>query len=151
MTIKKSVLIAEQCLQTPGVHPGLRDAEVIEVATVADGLQAMARIAREPPDLVILDVDMPGADGLSIVAQMARDEHTASIPVIILTEQSAPDVVRSCEAAGAHHVPMDLQAWEQHLDRQLQRPASRGQLQFLVRHRLVDTREKHSLDSPFPQ
>jgi DNA-binding response OmpR family regulator len=48
--------------------------------------QDCLRIARaEPVDVILLDVLMPGMDGLAVCAELAKDEHTKSIPVILVT------------------------------------------------------------------
>jgi len=110
MTIKKSVLIADS---SPDALKALSrgcGADGLDVVSAAGGLQAMVLIAREPPDLAILDFDLPGADGVSICEQMARDEQTAAIPVIILSTQSSPEIESRCTAAGAHHVVKNSEA-----------------------------------------
>ncbi|MDX6244221.1 MAG: hypothetical protein QOE76_1944, partial [Frankiales bacterium] len=53
-----------------------------QVAYAADGLSALAEAAAHPPDLIILDLMLPGIDGLSVCAQLRR---TTQVPVIMLT------------------------------------------------------------------
>jgi DNA-binding response OmpR family regulator len=53
-----------------------------QVAYAADGLTALAEAAAHPPDLIILDLMLPGIDGLSVCAQLRR---TTQVPVIMLT------------------------------------------------------------------
>jgi CheY-like chemotaxis protein len=50
-----------------------------------DGLDALARIQAEHPDLVLLDVDMPGLNGFQVLDALRRDPATSHIPVIMLT------------------------------------------------------------------
>ena len=50
-----------------------------------DGLDALARIQAERPDLVLLDVDMPGLNGFQVLDALRRDPATRHIPVIMLT------------------------------------------------------------------
>jgi CheY-like chemotaxis protein len=69
-----------------------------------DSISALARIQREPPDLVILDVQMPGGNGLSACEMLASDPSSARLPVIILTGRSDPSTLDRCRAMGAHHV-----------------------------------------------
>lgn len=49
--------------------------------------EALAQIAREPPDLVLLDVKMPGITGIELCRQLKADQITRLIPVILLTAQ----------------------------------------------------------------
>ena len=60
--------------------------EHCETQVVHDGLAAMQTILANPPDLVLLDLMLPGLDGLGILRNMrAQDSHQAPIPVIMLT------------------------------------------------------------------
>jgi two-component system phosphate regulon response regulator PhoB len=56
-----------------------------EVATAGDGLDALAKIRRQRPDLVLLDIMLPGADGFEVCKNIKRDPKTAQVPVIMLT------------------------------------------------------------------
>jgi len=56
-----------------------------DVAVARDGLDAMARIKRQRPDLVLLDIMLPGADGFEVCKTIKRDPKSAQVPVIMLT------------------------------------------------------------------
>lgn len=49
------------------------------------GADALARVARDPPDLILLDVGMVGIDGFAVCRQLKADERTALIPITFLT------------------------------------------------------------------
>jgi DNA-binding response OmpR family regulator len=55
------------------------------VLTAASGTEALALVAREPPDIVLLDVMMPGLDGYQVATALKGDAATRHIPVILLT------------------------------------------------------------------
>lgn len=75
------------------VQQGMR----VEIA--ADGHAAIERIAREPPDMVLLDVMMPGPSGFDICRMLKANEATALIPVILVTALEDQDSrVRGIEA-----------------------------------------------------
>src|SRR6266540_6933137 len=59
-----------------------------EVQTAGDGIEAIEAIRREPPDLVILDVMMPRADGLETLKRIREHGPTAQLPVIMLTAKT---------------------------------------------------------------
>ena len=59
--------------------------EQYDVATAADGEKALESARRDPPDLVILDLMMPGIGGLEVCRRMRSDPRTSRIPVIMLT------------------------------------------------------------------
>ncbi len=56
-----------------------------EAAVVASGRDVLPRIRRDPPDLLLLDLMLPGLDGLEVCRAVRADVNTAAIPVIMLT------------------------------------------------------------------
>ncbi|MBF0169873.1 MAG: response regulator [Nitrospinae bacterium] len=54
----------------------------------SDGLQALAKVAASPPDLILLDIMMPGMDGFEVCRRIKGDEKTRLIPVIMITAKS---------------------------------------------------------------
>jgi DNA-binding response OmpR family regulator len=67
--------------------------------TAGNGLEALERVAAEPPDLVLLDVMMPAMDGISALRILKGDPETRLIPVVLMTALTAvEDRVRGIEA-----------------------------------------------------
>ncbi|MBI3332884.1 MAG: response regulator, partial [Candidatus Omnitrophica bacterium] len=63
------------------------------------GEEALQQVLREPPDLIILDVMMPGMDGIEVCRRLKEDEETRLIPIVIMTSLNQPeDKVRGIEA-----------------------------------------------------
>ena len=60
-----------------------REGYRVDVASTSD--EALNRLARTAPDLILMDVQLPGLDGLSLTRRLKADERTASIPVVALT------------------------------------------------------------------
>ncbi len=56
-----------------------------ETVEAADGLQAIAAVQRRVPDAMVLDVMMPGRDGLQVCQELRENEDTMHIPIIMLT------------------------------------------------------------------
>ena len=56
-----------------------------QVVTAYDGLEALEVVARERPDLIVLDIGMPKMDGWGVCRQLKSNPKTKDIPVIILT------------------------------------------------------------------
>src|ERR1700744_180042 len=67
------------------------------VAVVDDGHRAIEVCRRTLPDLVLMDIEMPGLDGLSAARQIARDPGT---PVIILTAPGPPHLIAQAVEGG---------------------------------------------------
>jgi CheY-like chemotaxis protein len=83
------------------VAVAVRRAGCAVVAAVADGTAALAATRAERPDLVVLDVSMPGATGLEVCAGLRADPATASTRVLLLSAGASPDDVARGLAAGA--------------------------------------------------
>jgi DNA-binding response OmpR family regulator len=62
---------------------------------------AVSLITKEQPDLVLLDVMMPGVSGLEVVRYMRREPQLVHIPVIILSARSMPEDIEEGLEAGA--------------------------------------------------
>lgn len=61
------------------------EAEYYEVLTASDGPSGLALAAAEQPDIVLLDVMMPGMDGFAVCRRLKEDAETRHIPVVLLT------------------------------------------------------------------
>ncbi|HET6203202.1 MAG TPA: response regulator transcription factor [Planctomycetota bacterium] len=59
-----------------------------EVATAADGETALKEARRKVPDLVVLDLMLPGIDGLEVCRRLRSDPATSSIPIVMLTAKA---------------------------------------------------------------
>jgi CheY-like chemotaxis protein len=73
--------------------------EDIDVVAVSDGDQAIARLDAIPPDIVLVDVGMPGKSGYEVAAYMKQSPRLSHIPVVLLTGAFEP--VDEARAAGA--------------------------------------------------
>ncbi|HYA03212.1 MAG TPA: response regulator [Syntrophobacteria bacterium] len=56
-----------------------------EVITAADGTEGLASAAKEVPDVILLDVMMPGIDGMEVCRRLKANEGTGAIPIIMMT------------------------------------------------------------------
>ena len=75
-----------------------------EVEAVTDGEQAWASAQREPPDLVLSDVIMPGMDGFALARRLRQHRPTAKVPIILFSASSAIDLMVRGLLAGADDV-----------------------------------------------
>jgi CheY-like chemotaxis protein len=71
------------------------------VISATDGAQGLALIRREQPDLVLLDLFMPGLDGRQVLECMKNDPQLQHIPVIVVSSVAEVDTVVQCIALGA--------------------------------------------------
>lgn len=73
--------------------------EGMDTVVASDGHQAFARVADSPPDLILLDVMMPGPSGFEICRKLKGDEATALIPIVLITAlEDAESRVRGIQA-----------------------------------------------------
>jgi CheY-like chemotaxis protein len=80
------------------------------VLTAASGDEAIAAVALQPPDLILLDVMMPGMDGYEVLDKLKGDLATKNIPVIMVTALKDPSAERHARSAAADDVlakPLD--------------------------------------------
>lgn len=78
----------------------LREAGYIHVAFARNGLEALEAIARRTPDLVILDIMMPGMDGFEVCRRLRADHTYADLPVLVQTALSSGEDRNRAFAAG---------------------------------------------------
>jgi DNA-binding NarL/FixJ family response regulator len=97
------VLLADdQALVRGGFRMLLESADDIEVVGEAsDGEQAFAMVAETRPDVVLMDIRMPGTDGLEATRRIAADKQLAGVRVLILTTFEADEYVYQALRAGA--------------------------------------------------
>ena len=81
-----------------------------EVIVAEDGEQALAKVAAELPDLILLDIMMPKIDGLEVVRRLKADASLPFIPVILVTAKASQrDVIAGLDAGGDDYLtkPID--------------------------------------------
>ena len=74
------------------------------VVTAENGEEALAQLAVQPIALVILDIMMPGLDGIEVCKLVRADAATAAIPIVICSALSGDEDVRRARDAGASHM-----------------------------------------------
>ncbi len=88
--------------------PGIRalcaavlGADGYEVIQAADGREGFARAVSAPPDLVLLDVNMPVLDGFGLAVALRNDERTRDLPLVFVTGEAEPEVEGHAYDVGA--------------------------------------------------
>jgi len=97
-----------------------------EVRTAPDGVRGLEEVRRDPPELILLDVMMPGLDGYEVCRQLKANPLTSRIPVIFLTAKSSfEDKIHGLEL---------------YADDYLTKPWAQNELLFRVRNQLKTRR-----------
>jgi signal transduction histidine kinase/CheY-like chemotaxis protein len=125
--------------EKPLLHPNnilLAEDNETNIATISDylrsrgylvivarnGSEAIERIEEEKPDLILMDIQMPGVDGLEAIRRIRTNEDLANIPIIALTALTIPGDRERCLAAGADEYlskPVSLEQLEDIIEAQL--------------------------------
>ena len=71
------------------------------VITAANGEDALSSVEEHRPDLILLDVMMPGLDGLTVCSRLKKSETFGTIPIVMLTARSDAEDVNKAMTAGA--------------------------------------------------
>jgi len=79
------ILVVDDTPQNVRLLADVLAARGYAVATAASGPEALAKVEAEPPDLVLLDVVMPGMSGYEVCARIRADPATAVLPVVLVT------------------------------------------------------------------
>jgi putative two-component system response regulator len=82
-----------------------------EIVVALDGESALEIVAEDKPDLILLDIMMPGIDGFEVLERLKASPATADIPVVILSARTgADDWARGLELGAADYLtkPFDI-------------------------------------------
>lgn len=85
VTSEKVFIVDDEALNIRVARKYLRSWGFEHVESTSEALQAITRIHQENPDLILLDVMMPGVSGIDLLRQLRADVRTRHLPVIILT------------------------------------------------------------------
>jgi DNA-binding NarL/FixJ family response regulator len=131
----KRILVIEDEKHTRENLCTILEMEGYAATAAADGEAGVAAALREPPDLVLCDVSMPGLDGLGVLAALRRDARTVSVPFIFLSARGERLDVR---------LGMNLGA-----DDYLTKPASASEVLAAVGSRLARAAQQQAFDPQF--
>ncbi|MGD0192219.1 MAG: PleD family two-component system response regulator [Rhizomicrobium sp.] len=93
------VLVVDDILSNVKLLEAKLSAEYFEVVTAYNGLEALAKVEDHEPDIVLLDVMMPGMDGFEVCRRIKHNPKCAHIPVIMVTALDQPsDRIMGLEA-----------------------------------------------------
>ncbi|HTM68549.1 MAG TPA: response regulator [Candidatus Binatia bacterium] len=88
-----------------------------QVSAAGDGIEGLAAVAKDRPDIIMLDIVMPRMDGFETLASLKKDPATKGIPVIMLSSmRQSEDVARAMKGGAAAYlkkgeaVPQDIPA-----------------------------------------
>lgn len=119
---KKTVLIADDDIDVLHILRGILRGKPVKIVEAADGDEAMEKVLENEPDLVILDVMMPGQSGWEVCRNIREHSSTATTRVIMLTGIGATmnELTSPLYGADAYmDKPFDVHALSELIDQQL--------------------------------
>jgi len=99
--ITKKILIVEDDSLLAKVMSTTFLSENFEVVTVENGLEVLDAVKKFIPDIIMLDLIIPGIDGFAVLKQLKEDSLTKDIPVAIMSNLGTIGDVKSTKALGA--------------------------------------------------
>jgi CheY-like chemotaxis protein len=96
-----TILVVDDNDDTRGLLRALLERGAHRIVEAEDGEEALALIGRVPPDLIVLDVNLPGIDGPEVCRRVKTGAATRAVPVVMLTAAIEEEDRRRCLAAGA--------------------------------------------------
>jgi two-component system NtrC family sensor kinase len=111
--VQQTILVVDDTPANIGVLVDFLEENHLRVVVAQDGEEALERCRLVQPDLVLLDVMMPGIDGFETCRRLKQDASTAPIPVIFMTALTDTDsVVAAFDAGGVDYVTKPIQISE---------------------------------------
>ena len=100
-----SLLVVDDTLENLRLLGNMLGEEGYEVRPVSSGRQALQAIEHDPPDLILLDVNMPDMDGYEVCRRVRANDQSRDVPVIFLTAWAdRAYMVKAFQVGGADYV-----------------------------------------------
>jgi len=94
--MKKTLLVADDDTAFQGIITRLFEGTDWRVETAEDGITALEKIASKPPDIILLDLNMPRLGGRELLARIRKTPGLSMIPVIVISGDNGPQE-QACE------------------------------------------------------
>ncbi|NYE61829.1 chemosensory pili system protein ChpA (sensor histidine kinase/response regulator) [Duganella sp. 1224] len=85
----RTIMVVDDSLTVRRVTQRLLEREGYRVLLAKDGVDALEQLREAPPDLMLVDIEMPRMDGFDLTRNVRGDERTRGIPIIMITSRSA--------------------------------------------------------------
>ncbi|MGB3715627.1 MAG: response regulator [Candidatus Promineifilaceae bacterium] len=99
--MKLSVLVVDDEPQARSMMRLILVRAGYDVLEAKDGYEALDEVKRQMPDLMILDIMMPGIDGFTVCERLRAEKRTTNLPIIVLSAKTDADSVKRGMEVGA--------------------------------------------------
>ncbi|WP_434628995.1 EAL domain-containing response regulator [Chromobacterium sp. CV08] len=101
MPVPSDILVVDDTMTTLMMLLALLSTQGYQVSSAQSGTEALERVARHPPDLILLDFSLPDIDGIAVCNELKLNPRTRDIPVLFLSSISDTETKVDGFAAGA--------------------------------------------------
>jgi twitching motility two-component system response regulator PilH len=109
MATLKTVLIVEDSVTQAESLRAMLEEKGLKVFCALDGLSGLERAQQLHPDLIIMDVHMPGMNGFEVAQALKDDRDTFGIPIVMLTSSDTPEAaLMGLDAGAIDYIPKDV-------------------------------------------
>jgi len=109
MSAPAKVLVVDDTPHNVKLLADLLTVKGYSVATAVNGEEALAKVAADPPDLILLDVMMPGLSGYDVCRRLRADPGTSLLPVVLVTSlDPQSERVKGIEAGADDFLPKPI-------------------------------------------
>jgi CheY-like chemotaxis protein len=106
------LLVEDSKTQAKQIRDALESVGLV-VRVVNDGPDAIREALENPPQLIVLDIQLPSMDGYQVCRRLKRAEETKNIPVVMLTDKAgAKETMIGLKAGADDYIPKDIFASE---------------------------------------
>ena len=103
------ILVVEDNEANQLLASSVLEREGFRVELAGNAQEALEKLSAAPPDLILMDVQMPGLDGLSLTRRLKANQKTAAIPIVALTALAMlGDRERTLDAGCAGYIPKPI-------------------------------------------
>ena len=113
LTSKANILVVNDTIENLRLLSSMLSEGGYEVRPVTNGRQALQAVERDPPDLILLDINMPEMDGYEVCARLKESPKVRDVPVVFLTALSeVADKIKAFDVGGIDYITKPFQLEE---------------------------------------
>lgn len=139
---KDNILVVDDSTDNLFLVQSILEEEGYQITLAEDGKTALAEVEQSPPDLVLLDVMMPGMDGFEVTKRIRDLTHLPFIPILLITAYDQPSVVKGLDSGADEFIRKPVE-----VDELLARVRSLLRLKHSVDERDAIAREREDFVS----
>jgi two-component system cell cycle response regulator DivK len=98
----KSILIVDDSISNVKLAKFLLRQEGFEVTTAENAEEALIGLTKHIPDLILMDIQLPGMDGLQLTRRLRQDDSLRDVPIVAFTASAIKGTEENALAAGCH-------------------------------------------------